>query len=112
MDRQGASVVFLDRHGAPVVFLDRHGAPVVLSTQARDKPLVELCRFYLLACQVRTLFLCLRDVFRVLSISLVCGFCTGALGLVLFQVTVVERQLTSEQGELAGKVCALIGSYW
>ena len=53
-----------------------------------------LCTLYLHACQVRvtvgdsvrSLLLCLCDVFRMLINSLICWFCTSALGLVLFQI--------------------------
>ena len=50
-----------------------------------------LCTCYLLACQVRVTVgdsglccFCFCDVFRVQINSLVCWFCTSALGLVLF----------------------------
>ena len=36
--------------------------------------------------RLRSLFLCLCDVFRALINSLVCWFCTSALSLVLFQI--------------------------
>ena len=36
--------------------------------------------------RLRSLLLCLCDVFRTLINSLICWFCTSALGLVLFQI--------------------------
>ena len=36
--------------------------------------------------RLRSLLLCLCDVFRMLINSLICWFCTSALGLVLFQI--------------------------
>ena len=40
----------------------------------------------------RSLLLCLCDVFRALINSLVCWFCTSALGLVLFEVCTLWQQ--------------------
>ena len=37
-------------------------------------------------CQVRVLLMCLSDIFWVLINSLVCWFCTSALGRILFQI--------------------------
>ena len=56
------------------------------------------CTLYLLARQtrvtiykrLRSLLLCLCDVFRALINSLVCWFCTSALGLVLLQIVIIN----------------------
>ena len=52
-----------------------------------------LCMLYLLACQMPSqvfVVVIMCDVFRALINSLVCWFCTGALGLVLFQMVTLR----------------------
>ena len=43
--------------------------------------------------QLRSLLLCLCDVFQVLINSFVCWFCRGALGLILFQIMILMNYL-------------------
>ena len=40
--------------------------------------------------QLRPLSLCWHGVFHVLINSLACGFCTGALGLVPFEIAILH----------------------
>ena len=44
-----------------------------------------------------SLLLCLCDVFRALITSLVCSFCTSALGLVLFQIYADRRSTVMQE---------------
>ena len=48
----------------------------------------------------RSLLLCLCDVFRTLINSLVCWFCLGALGLVLFQIVIKNKLIATAFGKL------------
>ena len=65
-----------------------------------------LCTMHLPACQVsycrqlRLLFLCLRDIFRVLINSLVCWFCACAVGLFLIQIVTIPVQTVTILGQI------------
>ena len=65
-----------------------------------------LCTMHLPACQVsycrqlRLLFLCLRDIFRVLINSLVYWFCAGAVGLFLIQIVTIPVQTVTILGQI------------
>ena len=51
--------------------------------------------------QLMSLLLCLCEVFQVLINSLVCWFCAGALGLVLFQIETVAHTFVHEFSSLS-----------